>query len=265
MRPNPAAITKTKAATKGRVQAWLMEYKLTGGGDRLWELWYPPQTLKFSGSANYTEQATLSAREHDWQYGSSTGLKLEIPNLVLDGYCLGRSVQPLVDGLEELRKAKPKEGIFAPPVLLFAFGGRRFGPCVLTDIQWEEVAWLSGEAARLQLSITLQEVPKPPNAGTPTEPAADTSAAQKEKDGKPRKPLTIRQRQDGSAKALAWLKANPVALPAQLKAVVSASTFRLSTDTDSGDVKISGADGTALGTVGRWDGRTFLTDNQDFE
>ena len=265
MRPNPAALTQAKPASKGLVQAWLMEYKLTADGDRLWEFWYPPQTLKFSGQANYTEQATLSAREHDWQFGSSSGLRLEIPNLVLDSYCLGRTVQPLMDGLDELRKAKPTEGIFAPPVLLFAFGGRTFGPCVLTNIQWDEVAWLSGEAARLQLSLTLQQIPKPPNAGTPTEPAADTSAAEKERDGKPRKPLTLRQRQDGSTKAIEWLRANPSALPAQLKAVVTANTFRVSTDTDSGDVRIFAADGTELGTVGRWDGRNFLTDIQDFE
>ena len=267
MQPNPAALAQLPAAPKGMVQAHLMEYKVSGTqGAKLWEFWYPPQTLKFAASANYTEQPTLAARVNDWQYGSTSGQKLDIPNLVLESYCLGRSLQPLLDGITELLKAKPAESIYAPSPLLFVFGGRSFGPCILTNVSWDEVSWLSGAAARLQMSISLQEIPKPPSIGTPTEPAEDRQAAAREAEGMPRKPLTLRQRQDGSDKVLEWLRANVAQLPDSIRPIVVANAFRLSTDPDTGDVSIFASDGTALGIVGRWNGRELITENvQEFE
>jgi hypothetical protein len=39
----------------------------------------------------------------------------------------------------------------------------------------------------------------------------------------------------------------------------------LATDPDTGDVAMSAADNAPLGTVGRWDGKTFTIDNQAFD
>ncbi|NJR38521.1 MAG: hypothetical protein HC781_06340 [Leptolyngbyaceae cyanobacterium CSU_1_4] len=256
--PNQAAIAALTAAQKSHVEAYLIEYSVDpASADRLWTFFLNPSVLSFSGETKYTASDTYAARVQDQQFGNSTGLTLEIANLYLDSYCMGKSLRPLLEGINELRKADLKNSKFNPPILSFVFGARRFSPCVITRVKWDEAAWLGGEPARAQLSITLMEVPVPGERGVaaiPPEPEAPT-------DGSPPQELTERQRQDGSTKAKEWLNANVGSLETSLQSIVRTNRYRLSTDAKTGDVTIFDLEGKSLGTVGRWDGATLTTEN----
>lgn len=257
MKINQDAISKLPSAPKGWVEAYLIEYSTDlSVEERLWTFFYNPQMLRFSGDAKYNETGTFAAREQNQQFGYSSGLTLEVPRLYLDSYCLGKSLRPLLEGLDELRKADVKKSKFNPPILSFIWGSRRFSPCVLTRISWDESAWLSGEPARVQMSLTFLQVPKPGALGakmTTTTFDADKKALE----GKPRQELTDRQRQDASTKAREWLAANQQTLDSTTQNLVRSNRYKLLTDAKTGDVTMLDLKGQKVGTVGRWDGKTF--------
>ncbi len=252
---NASAIANLPAASKSQVEAVLMEYSVDPTTEKkLWTFFYNPSVLRFSGDAKYSESGTFAAREQDMQYGNSTGLTLEIPNLYLDSYCLGKSLKPILDGLDELRKADIKQSKFSPPILSFVFGSRRFAPCVLTRVGWDEVAWLGGQPARAQMNMTLMEIPAPGKLGLAAIAPEQQTLNQLPTD------LTERQRGEGSAKAKEWLNANIQAVSPEVQSLVRSNTYKLATDAKTGDVTMQKADGTAIGVVGRWDGKVFTTE-----
>jgi hypothetical protein len=253
---NQSAIANLPAASKSQAEAVLMEYSIDPTTEKkLWTFLYNPSVLRFSGDAKYSESGTFAAREQDMQYGNSTGLTLEIPNLYLDSYCLGKSLKPLLEGIDELRKADIKQSRFSPPILSFVFGSRRFSPCVLTRVGWDEVNWLGGEPARAQMNLTLQQIPEPGKLGLGAIAPELQSLDQLPAD------LTERQREEGSAAAKEHLNANIQTLSPEVQGLVRSNAYKLGTDAATGDVTMVRADGTAIGVVGRWDGKELATEN----
>jgi hypothetical protein len=255
---NQAAIAALTPAEKSNVEAYLIEYSIDpSAANRLWTFFLNPSVLSFSGETKYTSSETFAARVQDQQFGGSSGQVLEIPNLYLDSYCLNKSLRPLLEGIEELRRADLKNSKFSPPILSLIWGSRRFAPCVLTRVKWDEAAWLGGEPARVQMNLSFVQVPPPGERGIaaiPPEPDIPT-------DGSPAQDLTERQRQDGSAKAKEWLNANVSELDTNTQSLVRSNRYRLSTDAKTGDVTMFDVDGKTLGVVGRWDGTTLTTEN----
>lgn len=319
MRANDGAVKGLPSASRTfqGIEAHLIEYSQDPAKqNRVWTFFYNPPVMRFTRQANFSPAETFAANVQDRQYSHTDGKTLSIEGLVMDSYCMGKSLKPLLDGLESLlqarlppRQVKPTQpakptdaekakaatpdkktatnneaqkpdpppqvgatGQFAPPLLVFIWGSRRFGPCILERVNWEETAWLGGEPAKATLGITLIEVPKPETregkTGTGKEAAQDFGSKPKtdttpkpNNEGKPRIALTDRQREDASNKAKEHLKANVASFDPAVQAVIKANAYKLSTDKDSGDVKLLDGKGKDLGIVGRWDGdKTFTTE-----
>ncbi len=251
---NPTAYSKLPSASSGgRVEAVLLEYDIEGKKEKpLWLFLVNPATLDYQDSAEYSEVSPLASRVKVKQYNASSGAELTISDLLFSTYCLGKSLKPLTEGIQALLKAKTEENKFAPPVLMFRWGTKRFGPCVLTDVKWTESAWLGGEAARLKMSLTLEEIPKPLTKAEieAKQKLKDKADEQKrEKDGKPPIKLTDRQRQEASTKAKEYLKANTKVWAPDIQSAIEKGNYKLSTDADTGDVTMVDVTGKKLGVV----------------
>lgn len=251
---NGVVANSLPTAEKSRVEAYLLEYGTDGGqGKRLWSFLYNPQTLRFSGDTVYQSIGAFASRESDQQFAYTNGLVLEVPDIVFESYCLGKSVRPLLEGIDELRKADIKKSRFNPPILSFLFGSRRFAPCVLTKVSWDESAWLGGEPARVRMNLTFQQIPTPGKLGlNAIAPELKTNALET--------PLTERQQDEAKKKAKEWLKANLNNIDPQLKTRIEEKDYELTVDANTGEVKLKTGDENLNGIVGRWTGKEFQTD-----
>ncbi|MDM9583098.1 hypothetical protein [Nostoc sp. GT001] len=260
MRFNDLAYTTLATASKESkaIAAVLLEYDISGNTPKpLWVFLVNPQSLRFSREAKYTEISPLASQRSEIQYAATTGQTLSIPDLILQTWYCGKSLRPLLEGINLLLEADIKNKKYAPPILKFQMGTREFGPCVLTNVQWEESAWLGGEPASVKLGLELKEVPKVISRGEIEQQKTkgmETAKATREKQGKPRLPLTDRQRTDAAAHAKKYLETNIKQWAADVQAAIRGNKYKLSTDANSGAVAMVGVGGKSLGTVLTWDG-----------
>ncbi|RCJ20129.1 hypothetical protein A6S26_05255 [Nostoc sp. ATCC 43529] len=264
MRYNSVYSQLPEASKEGAsIEAVLLEYDISGNAAKpLWQFLVNPQSLRFSREAKYTEISPLASQRSEVQYVATTGQTLSIPDLILQTWYCGKSLRPLIEGINLLLQADIKNKKYAPPILKFQWGTREFGPCVLTNIQWEESAWLGGEPASVKLGLELKEVPKAISRGEIEQQktkAMETAKTTREKQGKPRLPLTDRQRADASTAAKKYLETNIKQWAADVQAAIRGNKYKLSTDANSGAVAMIGVGGKAVGTVLVWDGFTAKT------
>ncbi|MBW4675974.1 MAG: hypothetical protein KME52_18705 [Desmonostoc geniculatum HA4340-LM1] len=258
MRYNDKAYNQLPDASKegASIEAVLLEYDISGNAAKpLWLFLVNPQSLRFSREAKYTEISPLASQRSEIQYSATTGQTLSIPDLILQTWYCGKSLRPLIEGINLLLEANIKNKKYAPPILKFQWGTREFGPCVLTNIQWEESAWLGGEPASVKLGLELKEVPKAISRGEIEQQKTKNLEAAKttrEKQGKPRLPLTDRQRADASAAAKKYLEVNLRQWLPEVQALILSNRYKLITDADSGLVTMIGAGGKKIGTVLAW-------------
>lgn len=213
----------------------------------VWEFFSNPQSLKFSGQTKYDDAGTFNARIQDQTFGSSSGLTLDISDLMLETYRYGRTFKPLLEGIEELRKPDITKGIFAPKVLSFIFGEFRFSPCVISgNINWNETAWLNGLAARATLSFSLLQLPTPGKLGL-SEIAPELVPQR----------FTDRQLEDSSKAAKEYLEANIQNYSETVVGYIRANTYKLTTDRASGVIQMTDPQGKTIGTIGIYDGKTI--------
>lgn len=254
----PDATRETKTA-----KAYLFDYNQTAQGQYLWAFLYSPSTLEFSRSAKYSESQTLSAKKQDLQYGYTGGRSLTINEIVLDSWQQGKTIQPLLDGLEKLLECDINKKQYSPPILSFVFGSRRFGPCVLSNISWTETGWLGGQPARATMKITLLEIPEPLSQAKLEQKKQQTQSNQavsRQSQGMPRTPLTERQAILASDRAKDFLKKNVSRLKPDVQAMAKASSYKLLTDRSSGDIVFINPKGQKIGVVGRFNGTTLKTE-----
>lgn len=260
MRYNDKAYNQLPDADKqgNPIEAVLLEYDISGNAAKpLWLFLVNPQSLRFSREAKYTEISPLASQRSEIQYTATTGQTLSIPDLILQTWYCGKSLRPLIEGINLLIEADIKKKKYAPPILKFQWGTREFGPCVLTNIQWEESAWLGGEPASVRLGLELKEAPKAISRGEIEQQktkALETAKTTREKQGKPRLPLTDRQRSDASTAAKKYLETNIKQWAADVQATIRSNKYKLSTDASSGAVTMIGIGGKAIGKVLVWDG-----------
>ena len=254
----PDATRETKTT-----KAYLLDYEQTRTqGQYVWAFLTNPQQLEFSRQAKYNEAQTLSAKKADWQYGYTSGRSLNISDIVLDGWCKGKTIMPLLDGIEALLEADVSKGKFAPTILSFVFGSRRFGPCVLTSVKWTETGWLGGMPARSTMSISLQEVSVPlTKAELEARKQAISAAATlaRQQQGQPRMELTERQSSDVINKAKAWLAANINKFDPKIIPIIKSKNYTLKIDSKLGLVYMYDSKGNKVGNgaVASWDGKKF--------
>lgn len=250
-------------STAAQEPCYLLEYasgQQEAEAAKLWQFLYNPVQIEYSREARYAEVPTQGVRVPQQQFQHSTGKTLNLSGLVLDAWWMGKSVQPLVDGLDTLIEASIEEQQYSPPVLSFVMGSRTvLAPCVLQRVTVKENGWLAGgQVARASVDLVLLEVPsedidRGQDAATVT---PDEVAAE---EGRPRLPLTDRQRQDASARAKTWLNENLSTLAPNLRPLVQANSYLLATDAETGDVTMYDTDRQAIGVVGRWDGQETFT------
>jgi phage protein U len=263
MKYNPQVMERLPVAPPSEtfVECFLAEYAdgTEAAGARLWTFLYNPSVLQFSREARYAEAATYGTKTPDQQYQYTSGETLELPNLTLDAWWEGCSIQPLLDGIDALMEVKADAENLSPPILSLVMGARRFGPCVLTRVQRTEAGWLAGGApARAQVSLTLLEIPKE-KLSDPAEAVAITPDETAAAEGRPRLPLTERQRRDASTEAKRYLQENAARFSPEIMALIQSNNYLLATDEASGDVTMYSSDRAALGVVIRWDGQQATT------
>jgi hypothetical protein len=243
-----------------QVDCFLMEY--ASGNEaataRLWNFLYNPQRIEWSREAVYAEGATYGTWVPHQQYQNSTGRMLRLPSVILEAWWLGKSVQPLLDGINALTRAQLSDRNYSPPVLSLVLGQRTvLAPCVLTRINVVEAGWLAGgQAARAQVDIDLLEVP---SESIDRGQEATVATPNENTEGRPRLPLTERQRRDASAAAKAHIETQSSIYIPSVTAAIESSSYFLATDETTGDVGYYDENRNLIGTVGRWDGEEFLT------
>lgn len=222
----------------------------------LWQFLVAPSRLQFSRSAKYNENSTFAAKVIDRQYANTSGATLTINNLEFLTWCYKKSMRPLIEGLMTLLEIK--EDTFAPPILSFVFGSRRFGPCVLSDVNWDESAWLGGEQASINLNLTLQEIPNPGLKGDAIVTSPSNQSLNEEIDStNPRNSLTLRQRKEASKAAKEYLEANQDTFNQVVSEAIRSSAYFLETNEESGQVEMLDRDKASIGIVGTWNGQDF--------
>jgi hypothetical protein len=241
------------AKTSGRVEAALVEFDINGKQEKpIWLFLANPASLKFSESADYGKVAPLASLAPTRHYNGASGAKLVIGDILMSTHCMGKTVLPLIEGARSLLRAKPEENKFAPPVLMFRWGKRRFGPCILTDLSWDESAWLDGDPAKAVMTMTLEEIPRPKTKAELEAKArsrAEDSEKKRKAQGKPPIKLTDRQRQEASDRAKEYLKTNRKSWAPDVQSEIDKGAYKLLTDAETGDVTLISKKGEKVGVV----------------
>jgi hypothetical protein len=228
---------------RNAVQASLIEYDINGKQEKpLWQFLVNPAQLDFGRSADYGKVSPHASSTPTQHYNHTNATTLSIPDILLYTHCMGRTVKPLIDGINRLMEATPEKNKFAPPVLMFRWGKFRFGPCVLTNIKWTTRAVLDGDPANVKLSLDFELIAKPKTkAELEAKARIKTSEAAKKrtKEGKPALPLTDRQRKEASDKAKEFLKTNLKAWSPDIQSAIEKNNYKLATNADTGDVTMS--------------------------
>ena len=132
----------------------------------VWTFMFNPEELELSSGPDYNraEAWGVSDPANEGQplsWRANKNRKLSFGKILLHGYSLGKRVDSLEKGLQDLFVARDGEnGADGPPVLEFVWGRRVFGPCVIQDIKVREKAWDAGYLVNAEVSFTLEQVPE---------------------------------------------------------------------------------------------------------
>lgn len=226
----------------------------TPQGAILWNFLYNPQALAYSREANYSESNPLGSAVAYQHYINTSGRTLQLSNILLNSWYEGKSVQPLIDGIQALMQAQIGAGAFTPPpVLSFVWGSKTFGPCVIKSVQWQETGWLSGAPAYGAMNITLLEVREEQVSGN----SFDQQLLDDEVvpgDGSPTESLTDSQAGQASRYAKAYLENNPQLWGPDVQTLIDSDSYLLLTNRETGDVQMLDSDRNVIGTILRSNG-----------
>lgn len=132
---------------------------------KIWQFLYNPQSITIDVKADYAESNTWGATDDGqsgqsvlWQRNRNPTMRLD--EVVLNGFIHGKKVAQLEEGLFALLMSRDGPGQIQPTVWEFVWGKRRFGPCIINDIQVVEKQWEAGEVLTATVSFTLTQIPK---------------------------------------------------------------------------------------------------------
>lgn len=132
----------------------------------VWTFMFNPEELELSSGPDYNRAETWGVSDptnggQPLSWRANRNRKLSFGKVLLHGYSLGKRVDSLEKGLQDLFMARDGEnGADGPPVLEFIWGRRVFGPCVIQDIKVREKAWDNGYLVNAEVSFTLEQVPE---------------------------------------------------------------------------------------------------------
>jgi hypothetical protein len=131
----------------------------------VWQFLFNPEELQLESGPDYNRAETwgVSDPENSGQplsWRSNKNRKLTFGKVLLTGYVLGRRVDSLEKGLQQLFMARSGPGMDGPPVLEFVWGVRKFGPCVIQNVRVRERAWDAGVLVNAEVSFDLEQVPE---------------------------------------------------------------------------------------------------------
>lgn len=132
---------------------------------KVWQFLYNPQSITIDVKADYAESNTWGATDDGqsgqsviWQRNRNPVMRLD--EVVLNGYIHGKKVGQLEEGLFALLMSRDGPGQIEPTVWEFVWGKRRFGPCIINNIQVVEKQWEAGEVLTATVSFELTQIPK---------------------------------------------------------------------------------------------------------
>lgn len=231
-----------------------------------WKFQINPSTLRHSIGAQYADTQTQGAVTPDSQFFTTEAEKMEVQNAIFDTWQKGKSLRTVLEGLRAMIQPSPTDGMFHPPILSFIWGSMTFGPCVLTSTSWDEVAWLGGEPATVQVSLSLKRVPEnfeelASNNPLPIPANTDSNiTANSGDETSPPMPLTESQRRQASEFARAYLSMNKASYSIEVQQALRANAYLLLTDAGTGEVKMLRPNGSPFGTIFRWNGSVSSAD-----
>ncbi len=132
----------------------------------VWQFLFNPEELEMSYGPEFNRGETWgvsdpanSGQPLSWR--NNKNRKLSFSRILLHGYSIGRRVDALEKGLQQLFIARDgNNGADGPPVLEFVWGNRTFGPCVIQNIVVREKAWDRGLLVNAEVSFELEQVPE---------------------------------------------------------------------------------------------------------
>ena len=263
MSPNPAVLNSLSVAQKVADRYAQLIFEDTGA---VLSFLYNPERLAFSRSARNVEAVVIGAPINDQNYLGSSGKRLELSDLLLDSFDAGKSLKPLLEGLESLvlpiesgsAIASPSAGSpagspvpFASQRVFFSWGKQRFGPAIVTEISWEETAWLDGEPAAARVNLSLTQVPSvdPVSSANTVEAVAVAERGE----------LTERQQGEGASAALGYLHDSLASLPTTGRLSLQSGRYQIAAD-ELGTVWLTEFND-QVKRVGVWDGFDFVAES----
>lgn len=233
---------KNEDKAKADIEAVLLEYDIDGKKDKpAWRFLVNPSSLRFSDAAEYDNISPIASSVRHKSYSNATGRTLTIDKILMDCWYQGKNLMPVIEGARALLRAKVDQNQYAPLVLCFSFGTKRFKPCVLMKLDWTESRFLSGNPGRIEMGMVLEEIPAPPTKAeleAKEKKKQDAIADRREKAGKPRIDLTKRQQENAIAAAREYLLKNRDQFSAEVQGFINLKTYDLTVDPESGDVEM---------------------------
>lgn len=242
---NEAVISSLPSATRNdSIYAYLVDNL----GNNVYTFLFNPESKSFNVRANYAEGAAALTSLPSQSYQYTSGLTLQLSNLILESWARSKSIKPLLDSLLSLTKADPAKGKYSPSPVTFVWGSSRFGLAVITSLDWTETAWIGGEPASARVNMTLLEVPpvsKQENPQTKLTTKATTP-----------QPLTDRQKAEAISKARDYIKTNLRSVKSDVALLYRSGRYSLSVDS-SGVVSFLDSKKKLLGVVGTYKNGKF--------
>ena len=142
----------------------------TSPTEAAWQFLFNPEELQLESGPEFNKAETWgvsdlpgsgaanSGQPLAWRFNKNR--KLIFGKVLLTGYVLGRRVDSLEKGLQQLFMARSGPGMDGPPVLEFVWGSRVFGPCVIQNLRVRERAWDDGYLVNAEVSFDLEQVPE---------------------------------------------------------------------------------------------------------
>lgn len=245
--PNTKVIEGLNSANK---VSDIYAYLIDENSKSVFTFLYNPESKEFSREAKYDEGVTALNSVSSQHYNHTTGLTLELPNLLLETYNQGKSCKLLLQRLQALMVANPSKGQYSPAPVYFKWGTDSFGPAVITNLSWTETSWLNGEVASARVNLSLLEIP---NSQLPQKAKVESSQNRLQAALNKAKVLTARQQEEGISKAKKWINQNRKKIRDDVSNLVVFNNYKLtisSLQATMGVINMYDSKNRLLGTVG---------------
>lgn len=214
---------------------------------------FNPEEKRFNRQANYSEGVTALTSVPSQHYNSTSGLTLQLSNLLLETYNQNKTCKLLLQRLQDLMVANPSKGQYAPTPIKFVWGKDSFGPAVVKDVSWVETSWLNGEVASARVDITLMEIPEDQQS---QQVRSQSSQKRLQQVSNTAQTLTNRQKQEARIKAERWLKSNIKKLSDNISYIIRVNNYIINVD-DNGLITLNDNKNRNLGTIGSYKNGNF--------